>query len=459
MRRPQGQAVRFRAVQTSVSKIADARVRIAATVEAAELGKRVDGAARGLAGDLNLPGFRKGKVPPQLVIQRIGREAVVEQALRDALPGWYERALLDADVRPIGDPELDVPEVPGPGEPLEFTIEVGVRPEAELGEYRGLEVGRAEPEVPDEEIDSRIDRMRESMASLVTVERAAVAGDTVVIDFTGEIDGKPFDGGAAADHLYEVGSGRLIDGFDEALEGSTAGQELTVDTSFPADYHAEHLAGQDASFAVAVKEVRERRMPELTDDFAAENTDFDTVEELRDDVRGHLTGAAEHRAEDMFREAAVDAAAANATLTVPDELVTARATEIWERVERTISAQGMDPNAYLQIQGRTREEMIDEAREEAEQGLRREAVLAAIAAAESIEVSEEEMIEALTPPDGQRGDNPRKALKRLRSEGREKLLAEDLRLRKAADLVVEAAEPIELGRAEAREKLWTPGDD
>jgi len=374
-------------VKTEVTALPESKVKIAATVPAGEVDKRLQSAARSFANEMKMPGFRKGKVPPQLVLQRIGRDAVMEEALREGLPGWYERAMISSGVTPVGDPQLDMPDAPAEGDPLEFTIEVGVRPEAKLGEYKGIEVGRPEPEVPTEAIDAEIERMRESLAGLETVERAAGDGDFIVIDYTGSIDGEPFEGGAATDFLLELGSETLIEGFNEQLTGSEAGDARTVEVTFPDEYHAEHLSGKEASFEVAVKEVREKQLPELDDDFAADNSDFDTLAELRGDIESRLLHQAEHRVEHQFNDAAIDAAVANATIDIPDEIITSRATEIWERVERSLQQQGMDPSAYLQIQGKDRDEAIADARGDAESGLKREAVLAAVADAEEIEVT------------------------------------------------------------------------
>ena len=241
---------------------------------------------------------------------------------------------------------------------------------------------RPEPEVPAEAIDAEIERMRESLAGLDTVERAAGDGDFILIDYAGEIDGEAFEGGAATDFLLELGSETLIEGFNEQLTGSSAGETRTVEVTFPDEYHAEHLSGKEASFEVAVKEVREKSLPELDDDFAADNSDFDTLEELRADIESRLLHQAEHQVEHQFNDAALDAAVANATIEIPEEIAQARATEMWERVERTLQQRGMDPNTYLQIQGKDRDEAIADSREEAEAGLKREAVLAAVAEAE-----------------------------------------------------------------------------
>lgn len=442
-------------VETKVSELPESRVEITVTVPSAELERRISEAAGDYAREMKMPGFRKGKVPPQLVLRQVGREAVFEQALRDSLPEWYERAVLDSGVSPVGEPKLDVSDVPEEGQALDFKIEIAVRPAAKLGDYKGIEVGRAEPEIPDGAVEAEIERMRGSMASLSPVDRAAQSGDHLLIDFTGEVDGDVFEGGEATDYLLELGSDSLIDGFEEGLIGAAAGEDRDVAVTFPEEYGAENLAGKDAVFKVKVKEVREKQLPELDDDFAADNSDFDTIAELRADIEHRILHAMEHRVSDQFRESVLDAVVEAADIELPEEIVEARAIEVWERIERQLSSRGMDPNMYLQMQGKSREEAIADARPDAEQGLRREAVLEAVAEAEEIEVTEEEMLEALEPPAGEKG-KPDKLLKRLRAEGRDVLLVEEIRLRKASELLVEQAKPIGLDQAEAREKIWTP---
>ena len=404
-----------------------------------------------------MPGFRQGKAPPSLVIQRLGFAPVLEEAIREALPEWYERALLDSGVSPIGDPSIEMVSTPdSEGEPLAFKFEVGVRPPAKLGEYKGLEVGRAENEVPDDIVDREIERVREGFARLEPVEREAAEGDSLLIDFEGFVDGAAFEGGKAEDYLLALGSGQLIEGFEEQLTGAKAGEDRKVEVTFPDEYQAEHLAGEDAVFKVKVKEVREKILPDLDDDFASDASEFDTLEELRADVREKVGQALDSRAEEDFRVAAIDAAVDAATVEVPDELVTARATERWERMERQLGSRGMDPNAYLQMQGKTREEMIEESKPDAERELKREAVVTAIAEAEEIEVSDEELVEALEHSAEHERTTPEKLLERLRENGRDAMVRDDIRARKAIELVAEAAKPIPLEQAEAREQIWTP---
>jgi trigger factor len=444
-------------MQTTVTELPGSRARVEVEVPAQDVDRGVQRAARSLAREMRLPGFRKGKAPPSLVIQRLGYGAVLEEALRDSLPEWYERALLASGVNPIGDPSIEIFSTPQEeGQPLGFKLEVGVRPKARLGRYKGLEVGKAEPEVPDDVVEREIERIREGFARLEPVERAAAEGDVLLIDFEGLIDGQAFEGGKASDYLLELGGGQLVEGFEEQLVGAAAGEEREVKVRFPDDFRSEHLAGADAVFTVVVKEVREKVLPDLDDDLAAEASEFDTLDELRADIREKVAEVASQRIEADFRIAAIDAAAAAATVEMPGELAAARAAERWERVERQLAARGMSPDAYLQMQGKTREQVIEESKPDAERELKREAVLAAIAEAEAMEVTEEEMVEALAHTAEHERTTPEKLLARLRESGRDALVREDIMVRKAIDLVAESATPIPLDQAEAREKLWTP---
>jgi trigger factor len=444
-------------MQPTVSELPGSRVSVEVEVPAADVDRAVSRAARALAREMRMPGFRKGKAPASLVIQRVGFPAVLDEAIREALPEWYERALLGSGIAPVGDPKVEVVSSPeAEGEPLAFKFEIGVRPKAELGEYKGLEVGRVEPEPPAELVDREIERIREGFAKLEPVDRAAAEGDVLLVDFEGLLDGKAFEGGKASDYLLELGGGQLIEGFEEQLAGASAGETREVEVTFPEDYQAEQLAGEDAVFTVGVKEVREKVLPELNDDFASEASEFDTLDELRDDIAKRLAEAVGQRSEQDFRVAAVDAAAAEAKLDLPGELATARAGERWERVERQLAGQGMSPDAYLKMQGKTRDQVIEESVPEAEAELKREAVVAAIAEAEGIEVTEEEMVEALAHPAEHERTTPEKLLKRLRESGRDAMIRDDIRFRKAIDLVAEAAKPIPIEQAEARERIWTP---
>jgi trigger factor len=447
-------------VSTETRELGDSRVHVDVEVASESLEAELATAARSFAREIKVPGFRKGKVPPEVVLQRVGREAVLEEAVRRALPGWYEQAIMDAGVAAVGDPQVDLTELPEQGAPLQFSIEVSVRPVAKLGDYKGLEVGRREPEVADTDIDAQLEELRESVASLETVERPAGKDDFVVVDFVGTIDGEPFEGGEARGYLLELGSGRLVEGFEEQLVGAAAGDEREVQVTFPEDYRAEELAGRDAVFRVEVKEVKEKRLPELDDDLAAEAGGFDTLAELREDVASKLRDAREREIDMAFREAVVDSAADAAAIDLPKTLIHAKAHEMWANTRRRLERQGIDPARYLQITGKGEHELIDEGEPEAERALKRESVLAAVAEAEAIEVSDEELLDSLRAavagPSGVDEKQLAKTFERIKSEGRDEALREDIAMRKAVDVLVEHAKPIPVEQAQARDKLWTP---
>jgi trigger factor len=441
-------------MRTEVTELPESRARVEVAVEPELLAQRVDRAAKQMASEMKMPGFRKGKVPPQLVIQRIGREAVLEQAIRDSLPEWYERAIVESGLPTVGDPKLDVDELPAEGDELVFQIEIGVRPTATLGEYRGLEVGRTEVEVPDEQVAAELERLREGFGSLNPVDRPAAEGDVVVIDFAGTIDGETFEGSTGKDFTLELGSDGLMPEFNEGLAGKSAGDEVQLEVNFPQDHQQEEVAGKTAAFEVKVGEVREKELPALDDDFAQSASEFDTIDELRGEIRTRLTSALEARADAEFRDAAVEAAADAARIDLPHDLIHARAHELWERFERSLAQRGIDPQMYARMQGKDRHDLISDGEDSAEKSLRREATLAAVAEAEGIEASDDDLIDALGPGEGK--DAPEKILQRLREGGRDLLLREEVRLRKAADLIAEEAKPIPKAQADAREAIWTP---
>src|SRR6478735_7079557 len=345
-------------ISTTLTELPESRVRVDAEVGPAEVERRVTQAAKLLARNIRVPGFRAGKAPPPVVIKRVGREAVVDEAVRESLGVWYRAAIDDARVVPVGEPDVDLSELPKEGESLKFSIEIGVRPKAELGEYKGLEVEKREPGVQDSVIEEELEKLRERAAKLDTVDRQAQRGDFVVMDFAGSVDGVPFAGGEGRDQMIELGSGRLVPGFEEQREGAL--------------------------------------------------------------------------------DAAVDAA----TVEVPDALVEARAREMWDSMLHSLSHQGIDRETYLRLSGTTEDETIEKAKPDADVALRREAVLAAIAEAESLDPSEEEMLEAVTEVSGQERVKPEKLLERLRKNGRLDSLKDDLSQRKAWDLVADSAKPV-----------------
>ncbi|HTZ86270.1 MAG TPA: trigger factor [Solirubrobacteraceae bacterium] len=455
------------APETTVAELPDSRVRVEVSVAPVEVKARLEGKARELGRELKLPGFRRGKVPAPLVIQRIGRDAVLDQAVRDSLGRWYAQALEQSGIVPVGDPKLDVDfeNLPDDGQPLQFSIEVGVVPKATLGDYTGLEVPRREPLVDEEQVEQEIQALRERLAKLETAERAATQGDFVVIDYLGSLPAEddperlePFEGGEGRDQLIELGAGNLIPGFEEALVGMSAGEQNDVRLTFPADYPAEHLAGKEASFAVTVKEVKAKELPPLDDDLAID-AGFDDLGELREDIRTRMLENDEARVAGEFRQAALDAVVATATVPVTDELAEGRAREMWDSRLHSLAHQGISREAFLQITGREEADLLAELKDEAERTLRREAVLSAIVQAEQLEPDEERLLEAIAPTAEREGVEAEKLLQELRSRGREEELRESVAARMAEELIAERSKPITPEQAQAREALWTPDQE
>ncbi len=444
------------ALKTTVTELGESRVRVQVQVPPSEIEARVERKARQLGREMKLPGFRRGKVPAPLVIQRVGREVVLEEAVRDTLGNWYADAIETAGIVPVGDPQLNLSDLPKRGGALEFSIEIGVLPTARLGEYKDLEVGRREPVVEEDVVQREIDGLRERLARLETVERPADSADFVVLDYVGSIDGEPFAGGEGRDQLVELGSGNLIPGFEEGLQGASAGETRAIELSFPADYSSQELAGRDASFDVTVKEVKHKELPDVDEDFAVD-MGFDSVAELTDDVRTRLGEADGKRVDAEFREAALDAAVSHAHVDIPETLVQAKAREMWERMLHSLSHRGISREAYLKITGRDEDELIAELAGEAAQSLCREAVIAAVVSAEKIAPSDEELLEVLASTAEREGIDPHKLLGELRESSRLEDVREDLAARQAVELIAAQARPIPIEQARAREKLWTPG--
>jgi trigger factor len=443
------------ALKTTVTELPESRVRVQVEVPPSEIEARLEHKARQLGREMRLPGFRRGKVPAPLVIQKVGREVVLEEAVRDTLGNWYSNAIETAGIVTVGDPQLDLADLPQQGAALEFSIEIGVLPTAQLGEYKGLEVGRREVVVEGDAIQHEIDGLRERLARLETVERPASSGDFVVVDYLGSVAGEPFKGGEGRDQLVELGSGNLIPGFEEGLEGTGAGETRTIELSFPGDYPSQELAGADASFEVTVKEVKHKQLPEVDEDFAID-MGFDSVGELTEDIHARLGEADGKRVDAEFREAALDAAVAQAHVETPEALVQAKAREMWDRMLHSLSHRGISREAYLKITGREEDDLIAELTTEAAQSLRREAVIAAVAAAERIVPSEQDLLEVVTPTAEREGLEPQKLLEELRESGRLEEIREDLAARQAVELIAAEAKPISIEQAQAREKLWTP---
>ena len=405
------------AVKTSVTELPESRVRVEAEVPAEEIERRMQATARQLGQNLRMPGFRKGKVPPPVVIQRIGRESVLDETVRGAMGRWYLDAIDAAGIHPVGDPELDVGDLPGEGQPLTFTIEIGVRPAAALGEYKGVEVGKREAGADDAAVDAEVEALRERSARLETAEGAAADnGDFVVMDYVGSIDGENFAGGRGA-----TSSSSWVRAPRARLRGAAHGRQgrrrAHRHRPLPRRLRRGRAGGKEAQFAVTVKEIKRKDLPALDDDFASDAAGFDTLAELREDITAKLREADESRVEAEFREAVLDAVVRDSKVEVPATLVDARAQELWERMLHSLSHQGITKEAYLRIAGREEADILEEAKPDAEQALRREAVIAAVVEAEGIEPSEGDVLDALQTTAARERTTPEKLRARPREGG------------------------------------------
>ncbi len=449
------------AVKTSVTELPESRVRVEAEVATAEVERALTTAARAIGRDMRLPGFRQGKIPPPVVIRRLGRESLLDETVKGRIATWYAAAVGEAGIAPIGEPDITVGDLPAAGEPLRFTIEIGVRPKATLGDWRGLEVPRRAAVVDEDELAAQLEQMRERNARLENQpDRAAQLGDFVVIDYQGMMDGEVLGDGAARGQVLELGSGRLIAGFEAGLVGAKAGEERRLELSFPENYGKADLAGKPVEFDVTVQDVKAKILPELDDEFASSAAGFETLEELREDIRAQLLLADDRLAEREYREAVLDAAVARCEVEVPQGLIEARSKEAWEHALRSLAEKGISKDAYLQLDQRPEEQIIEAGYPDAAQALRREAVVVALVEAEAIEATEEELLEALAdhvePDQSGKLPDPKKLLVTLRKNGRISELSENITARKAVDVVVAAATAIP---ASAPESSAAPGDE
>jgi trigger factor len=444
-------------IAAEVTQLEGDNVQLDVSVPSDEVDHAIERALKQLAREVRIPGFRPGKVPPAVVMQRFGREVVVQEMLKSSLGDWYEAAVEGSGVRPIDDPELDLDEMPEGGD-LRFRARVRTRPTATLGAHRGLEVGKDEVEVPDEALDAELERLRQRASRLHPVERPAQAGDFVVIDFEGRSNGKRLASATARDYMVELGSERLLPGFDERLQGLAVGETTTLEITYAPDDNRAELRGRTVEYSATVKQVQERVLPELDDDLAAEVSEFDTMDELRADIVRLLTEAAQARVDEAFRRRVIDAVAREATVDIPEVMVERRVGTILAQTAQSMP-QGVSFEQYLRATGRTLEQTVEELKPDAEMAIRRELAIEAVAAAEGVEISDEAVDEQVRADAERIGRPADELLEEVRREGAYERLRDDLRLQEAVRIVVEAAVPIPMEQAEAREKLWKPDDE
>ena len=432
-------------VETQVEELADDRVRLTVEVPRADVKHAVEHATSDLAGSVKVPGFRKGKVPPQVLLARLGRERVFGEAVESHIGGWFLNAAATTRIRPVAAPEYayDLPD--SEDEDFQFTATVSVQPKPEPADWRTLEVPYAEPEVPAEVVDQELEELQASVAELAPVEgRPAQTGDVVVID----VQDTSGEGEGQRDLVVELGSGRLVEEIERALTGASVGETKQVEF--------ELADGSTGTAEVTLKELKEKVLPPLDDELARAASEFDALEELRADIERRIREVLEEEAETQFRSAAVDALVRASNVEAAGPLVEARTRELLNGLARSLERRGISAEAYLQLSGQSGEELVDRLRAEAQLSVARELVLEAVADKLGLEVSDEEIEELIREQAELHDDDADEAVRQVFAGGGHEALRGDLRLRKALDRVAAEVQRVPAEVARARESIWTP---
>ncbi len=410
-------------------------------VSAEEFDKALDQAFNKVKKDVQIPGFRKGKIPRGLFEKRFGVEALYQDAVDIVLPSAYMQAVAEAEIEPVDQPDIDIESI-DKGEPLVFTAKVTVKPEVKLGEYKGLEVEDEEVEVTDEDVMHDLEHQREHHAELVVKEDGEVEnGDTVVIDFEGFVDGEAFDGGKAENHSLEIGSGQFIPGFEEQLIGKKPGEEVEVAVTFPEDYHAEELAGKEATFKVMIHEVKYKELPELDDEFAKDLDDeVDTLEELKAKKKEQLIEKRTEEADNKKRETLIEKASENSEIAIPDAMVESELDQMVQEFEQRLQMQGMTLEMYSQFSGQDKDALKEQMREDAKKRVKTNLTLDAIAETEELEATDEDVEAELDKMAEMYGAEKEQIRQML--GGNAEALKSDLKKRKAIDFLVEQSKAV-----------------
>lgn len=444
-------------MKTTLSEREGNTVKLAVEVSGEELQEAFDSRLKQVAKEVRIPGFRQGKVPLVMVRQRLGDDAILVDAVEDAMGRWFASAAIELGIDPVDRPQIEVgDEVPEMGKPFSFTASVTVMPEVELGQYLGVEVPKEADEVTTEDVDAQMDRLRNEFAELKPIEgRAVQNGDFATADFRAEVEGQAVEGLEATDFVFEVGADRIFKEVEEAVVGMNAGDAKTFPLPLPEGFPDE-LAGKTADFTLTVKEIKEKVMPPLTDLWASEISEFPTLLELRQEIRGKMQAGKTHTANQRFRSLAVKAVTDNASLDLPDVVVREQAEEMLADFKQSLEAQGGDLDTYVQGTGITVEQMIEDLKPAAANNVKTGLVLDAVAQAAGLEVTDEE-VQAVVAQMAASGRVDAKTFEdRLRKSGRIQAVKWQILRDKAADFIAANAVPLTEGAAavaEAKEAL------
>lgn len=422
-------------MSVQVEKLEKNMAKLTIEVPAEEVEKALQNAFLKNKNRISVPGFRKGKVPRQMIEKMYGPEIFYEDAVNEMIPDAYEKAADECGEDIVSSPVIDVTQIEK-GKPFIFTAEVALKPDVKLGKYKGVEIDRVETAVTDEDVDAEINRERERNARNIEVtDRPVKDGDMTVLDFEGFVDGVAFEGGKGENYSLTIGSGAFIPGFEEQLIGVEIDKETEVHVTFPEDYQAEDLKGKDAVFKCTVKEIKEKELPELDDEFAGEISEFETLEEYKADVRAKLTETKEKEAKNLREEAVVEAIIKDADMEIPDAMIETQQKQMVDEFMQGITMQGLTPEQYYQFTGASRERLIAQVKPQAEKRIRARLVLEAIAKAENITASEEDYedeLKVMAEAYQMEVDKVREML----PEKNAAQIKEDIAVRKAAEFAV-----------------------
>lgn len=421
-----------------VEKLEGNMAKLTIEASAEEFEQAIEKAYQKNKNKLSIPGFRKGKVPRKMIEQMYGKEIFYEDAANIVIPSVYAKAVDECTEEIVSQPTVDIVQAEA-GKPFIFTAEVALKPEVTLGMYKGVEVEKTDVAVTDEEVDAAIDRERENNARMISVEDRAVRdGDMTVIDYEGFVDGESFEGGKDEDYPLTIGSGTFIPGFEEQLIGAELDKEVEVNVTFPEDYQASELAGKPAVFKCIVKEIREKELPELDDEFASEVSEFDTLAEYREDVKKNLTERKEAEAKAAKEEKVVEAIIADAKMDIPEAMLATQQRSMADDFAQRIRMQGITIDQYFQFTGLTREAFLEQLKPQAEERIKSRLVLEAVAKAENLEASDEEYTaEIKKMAEAYQMDEDK--ITEMIGEFEQKSIKEDICIRKALELAVESA--------------------
>lgn len=431
-----------------VEKLEKSMARLTIEVSAEELEKAIENAYKKNRNKISIPGFRKGKAPRRMIEQIYGKEIFYEDAANALIPDAYDKALEECTEDVVSSPQIDVTQLEA-GKPFIFTAEVVLKPEVKLGKYKGIEVDKIDISASEEEVEAALNKERESNARTITIEdRPVKDGDMTIIDFEGFVDGVAFEGGKGENYPLTIGSGAFIPGFEEELIGVNLNEETDVNVTFPEDYQSEELAGKAVVFVCTVREIKEKELPPLDDEFASEVSEFDTLEEYKEDIRTKISEKKEQEAKNQKEEAVVDAVIEEAFMEIPEAMIQTQQQQMLEDFAQRIQSQGLNVEQYMEITGMTQAGLAEQMRPQALKRIQSRLVMEAVAAEEGMTATEEEVdAEIVKMAEVYRMETDK--VMELLGEGGRKQVKEDICVNKAVDFVVQNAKETKADKEKA----------